>query len=68
MSDSEEQKKEKTVFDYKKEREKQDYQKRLSDFIQKRKRKPAATMRELRTKRAKELGLKPSHIGIKDKE
>jgi len=58
----------KTVFDLKKDREEKSYQKRLSSFIKNRKRKPSATMRELRTKRAKELGLKPSQIGIKDKK
>ena len=57
----------KKLREAKKKKESNKYQKRLSEFIKKRKRKPAATMRELRIKRAKAAGLKPSDIGIKEK-
>ena len=52
----------------KKKKKEAKYQKKLTEFIKKRKRNPSATMRELRIKRAKELGITPSQIGIKEKE
>ena len=56
------------IKEMRKQKKEMSQSKRLSEFIQKRKRNPAATMREIRIKRAKALGISPSQIGIKEEK